>query len=311
MSFFTRISYYKQDLHKQIMQIKHKRMVNSGLHNNHFLYPAISMKTRLTVDFYAHLPIPQIIDEIAHLTSPHVFLWYFGPYGLKKAGVDFYKKNLISPLLAHRQLIFWLMDLTAWGAFRDRHVPITEVSSLAEEIENFSIPQIHCMNAADIFKKMEALDPASVAYFQKALRRGFIHKSSENAPTTDIPLHSILTCPVISEWSNHDASKCYSTLQYLEGCLLIEEIVQKSSLREVEIVFILPNDELKYYQDETNAFQQDVAFLVEKYGKSVRIKFYSFQYGEQEQHRPYNAPGKVYKKNELTCEDIRQQPGGV
>ena len=179
-----------------------------------------------------------------------------------------------------------------------------------DEIEKLSIPEIHCIRAADIFKKMEALDPISIDYFRKALRRSFIHKSSENAPDSHIPLQSILNCPVASEWAHKDASKCYSTLQYLEGCLLVEEIVQKSAEQEVDILFVLPNDELKYYQDATGAFEQDVAFLLHHSDKRVQIQFYSFPYGENEQHRPYNAPGKVYKKNELTCDAIVQQPVG-
>jgi hypothetical protein len=245
------------------------------------------------------------------MTSPQVVLWYIGTYGLKVQGVRFYQKGVLGPIWSlQKETRFWLVDLTAWGALRERGVKTHQFSSLVERIETWGGP-LKCLKASDMFKRMEKLDPSEIDYFKKALRKEFVHLASEKSPKVNIPVGELFEgkCPVVEEWSSHDAGKFYSALQYLEGCLIIEEIVRTCLGKEkIEIIFVLPNDELKYYRDETDAFQRDVSFLLEhRFGsrlKDVKVTFYSFTYGEEISHRPYNAPGKVFKKNELSCDDI-------
>jgi hypothetical protein len=273
----------------------------------------------ITIEYKEHLPLPQITAEIAQMASPHVLLWYIGIYGLKKEGVRFYRDSIIDPIVKkHENAQFWLVDLTAWGALRNPQISINTTSSLVDKIEEFGIQNVKCIKSSETFEKMQAIkDQVVIQHFQKALQRDFVHKSSQEFPESQIKVKDLFTqeCPIVSPCHEMDASKCYSALQYLEGCLLIDQVVQECLKEEkIEIVFALPNDELKYYRDDTNAFQKDVEFFLNhKYGsklRDVKVTFYSFEYGDDVNHRPYNAPGKVFNKNELSCDDILKKPEG-
>ena len=86
-------------------------------------------------------------------------------------------------------------------------------------------------------------------------QRDFIRKPSQHVPDYSISLRETFqdNCPVASDWYDVDNSKCYSILQYLEGCLLVEDAIDqnKQHNEDIQIVFVLPNDEIKYYKDES------------------------------------------------------------
>ncbi len=272
----------------------------------------------VNIEYRDKLTTSQVITTISQIPSPHVIMWYIGSHGLKKEGVKYYKDFLINPIIERaNHPSFDLLDLTAWAALGDSKIPITKVSSFAEKIDTFATINLRCIKSADIFKKMQKLeDRELIDYFRAALSREFIRKSSEAMPDRNIKLGMVLdhNCAVLSDWFNIDTSKGYSVLQYLEGCLLIEEVVQNclrfQNNNDIELIFALPNDELKYYRDETNAFKQDVEFLLKHRmgsilkGSRINIKFLAFQYGDSAHQRPYNAPGAVFKRNELQLSDV-------
>ena len=91
--------------------------------------------------------------------------------------------------------------------------------------------------------------------------------------------------------------------------MIVRRITKTSN--DFQLVFALPNDEADYYRDEEDSFRKDVAFLIEKqFGHcfienlNIDIQFLSFNYGDQLKSRPYNAPGKVIRKNEFCLEQI-------
>ncbi len=269
------------------------------------------------VEFMDGLSIQQVTEEINKLSAPQVIVWYIGCYGLRKTGVQFYKEFLISPILkGNTRATFWLVDLTGWNAFKNVSGSIYKTNSCADTIENFSDPRIKCIRSAKIFKKMQGLDKELTDYFQKAVLKDFIRDPSKNFPDRNIRVGEIFSnnCPAMSNWFDSDVSKSYSAFQYLEGCLLIEEVfieIANKATNNIEIVFPLPNDELKYYWDANRSFEKDVSFLICKRCKelnintfNIQIKFLAFKYGSQEHHRPYNAPGCILKKNDLSLEDV-------
>ncbi len=256
-----------------------------------------------------------MVEEIKKLEFPQIFLWYIGISGLKQGGVDFYRDFIISPLMeAQNHSAFWLVDLTAWGALRRSQNSITQFSSLCENIDGFSINGIKVVKTSDIFARMKNItDPIVLKYFRRAMKRAFIKASSEDVPLTNITIRSIFgdDCPILEDLYDCDASRCYSILQYLEACLLIEKIVLQSAQKEIQIVFALPNDEIKYYKDREGSFQKDVEFLINQAlccdGLIINVKFLCFRYGDNKSHRPYNAPGNVLKKNRLKRNNITNQ----
>lgn len=270
------------------------------------------------VEFIEGLSIEQVTEEINQLLAPQIIVWYIGCYGLRKTGVQFYKESLISPVFKENvQATFWLVDLTGWNAFKNASGSIYKANSCTDTIESFLDARIKCIRSSKIFKKMQNLDKELTDYFQKAVLRDFIREPSKNFSDRSILVGEIFSndCPVMANWFDCDASKSYSAFQYLEGCLFIEEvfmdIVSSRSTNHIQIVFPLPNDELKYYRDANGSFEKDVNFLISKRCNElnidtfdIQITFLAFKYGSHEQHRPYNAPGCILKKNDLSLEDV-------
>lgn len=275
----------------------------------------IAQQHIVKVDFLEQLSTEQIVSEIIQLSTPQVIIWYIGCDGLRMSGAQFYRDFLINPILKQKEdASFWLIDLTGWNGLKNRKYSFQSASSCCDAIEKFSCSKIACIKSSQIFQKIQTLDDISlINYLRKAIRKSFVHKASINFPNKNILVRELFSnnCPVMIEWYNIDVAKAYSTLQYLEGCFLVEEIfmqlIARHSTNEFQIVFALPNDELKYYKDSFDSFQNDIGFLISKRCEALNIKkvelhikFLAFQYGTELQHRPYNTPGKRLKKNNLT-----------
>lgn len=274
---------------------------------------------QVNVEFLdAPLSKEQIVSYISNLSNPHVVVWYIGCNGLRSAGVQFYQDFLISPILMnHSEVTFWLVDLTAWGAFKKQQCSVLNYNSACEVIENMCHRQVKCIRSADIFDRMQKMAETDlVEYFHRALSKSFISSQSKPFQDSNILTGDIFSwhCPVASHWYNHDSSKTYSVFQYLEGCLIVEKILAQNLLNnnfDVQVIFVLPNDEIKYYMDSQNSFQEDVKFLVSKQCEvlginnvRLQVSFLPFTYGLILQDRPYNAPGKVLKSRDLSGKDI-------
>jgi hypothetical protein len=159
-------------------------------------------------------------------------------------------------------------------------------------------------------------DVEIIEYFRGSLEKNFIQHASKDFPDKNIRVADIFAkpCPIMVDRFDQDVSKAYSGFQYLEGCLLVEEIFMRLLERkpgDFQIVFALPNDELKYYKDSLDSFQKDVQFLISKRCEFLnisnvylQIQFLAFQYGTAGHHRPYNAPGPVFKANRFSYEHV-------
>ena len=188
---------------------------------------------------------------------------------------------------------------------------------VSEDIQHSISGRIQTIHSAEIFTRMQGVsDEDLIKYFETALQRDFIRKSSEAESPTNITVGSLFhnECPILSLWYGTDAAKSYSTIQYLEAFFLIETIIQQHLIRnptqDIQIALALPNDETKYYWDKTQAFQQDLElFILHRFPHllediKISVIFFPFDYGNALYQRPYNAPGKVYKKSELSYQDI-------
>lgn len=270
------------------------------------------------VTFSTKLSTLQIVENINNLTAPHIVLWYIGCCGLKAAGVDFYRECIISPILFQNpDATLWLLDLTAWAAFKNQQASISNSSGCCDTIEQLLQHRMQCIRSADIFKRMINLsDKPLLSYFRKALQRTFISRKSKSFPKTNIKIQEIFPNPssLISAFNKFDTNAAYSTFQYLEGCLIVERIFLeqlKKHTTNLELVFALPNDELEYYRDLENSFQKDIQFLLSFHCEkqnikhaSIHIQFLSFEYGKHQQDRPYNNPGTNIRKTQLSYEKI-------
>ncbi len=273
-------------------------------------------KNHVSVEFTEGMPLCQIIGNLQNIPNLHIVLWYIGCYGLKKTCVEFYKKFIISPILEKTfNTTLWLVDLTAWNSFKIKKSSIHHYNSCSTTIESFPGKTIKSLKSSAIFEKMCNLKCMSeIDYLKNALARDFLIQPSQHFPKSHVQIDEVFpkNSWIATHFSGRDTAKTYSIFQYLEGYLIIDEIITKVApspeSNSLEIAFLLPNDELKYYRDHSNSFQKDIEFLLTKRAHispiNLKIKFFNFEYGDSPEHRPYNAPGRTFKKNKLTYEDI-------
>jgi hypothetical protein len=115
-----------------------------------------------------------------------------------------------------------------------------------------------------------------------------------------------------------DTGKFYSSLQYVEGCFIIQTILERifckpiaHSQKRVDIQFILPNDEYKYYFDLHSTFQKDVHYIVAHTCSllgvdsiSVNVEFLTYPFGDDFSKRPYNGTSGDKSLKHLDLSDL-------
>lgn len=269
------------------------------------------MMIKVIVNYNHATDISEILPQINCVANPHIVLWYIGQHGLRGNSLNFHRQ-IIAPIYENnKNALFWLYDLTAWGALKNPNISISKKSRHTTKISSIDSQRIKCISAADIFNKMQTItDHTCINYLQKALARDFIWQASRSALPAGIMIEDLFknNCQLLKKYGQSDTNHAYSMLQYLEGCLLVDQIVNitmsTNSQKCMQLFFILPNDEIKYYQDKTNVFAKDIEFLLkQRYnlvgGLKIIVNFFPFKYGEFEHHRPYHDFGAAVKSSEL------------
>ncbi len=259
---------------------------------------------QVNVAFKKNLTRTALINEIAKIDQPQVILWYMGAYGLREQAANYYRKDLKKILDLRNQAACVLYDLTAWRALKSSETKIEDFNLNADRINEIAKVEqlrIKCFKSSDFFKWLKTEENAKIcAYFKETvLKREFIFQKSKQFDEVNIKIGQVFenACPILENEYERDCSKEYSALQYVEGCYLVNRLLEESlsnSSSEVNLVFALPNNEADYYQDPLNSFAQDITVLLqEKLGnqvqKKVNIMFYTFQFGKDSSNRPYNA----------------------
>lgn len=285
-----------------------------GVNNADYL-----LALRVSVNFIEGLSTERVIERVAGSKNPQIILWYIGCHGLKEESVRYYKDSIISPILSlNGSSTFWLVDLTAWGAFHNLKGSVQNKNHCCEKLEKFLDGQIKCIRSSEYFKYIQKIDDLkTISYFKRALRRDFIAKSSQSFEDKNILVHQILNdkSQIMSDFFQMDVSKAYSAFQYFEGCWIVDQIfsriAEKDIENEIELIFALPNDEVKYYKDQENSFENDLTFLIKKRCKELNIlkiklnvAFISVSYGSSMSQRPYNVRGKSLNSSQLSIESV-------
>jgi len=266
-----------------------------------------NFECKFNVSYLENLTDHELLHAIASIANPQVLLWYIGSHGLKADGVNFYKEKISSILTASNNASCFLLDLTAWAAFYNNDAKIGTSSRCADQINSFNISKLKCIKASEIFSQICTLkNPEIIHHFRDCVTaRTFVRQKSSEARETGIKVGKIFdsNCQILERLFEQDAGKCYSVVQYVEGCFLARQIIesQLEGSGDINIVFSLPNDESKYYKDENNSFKTDVEILVKNTlnnfdsKRNVNIYFFTFNYGDALYKRPYNEGKKVLK----------------
>lgn len=271
----------------------------------------------LEVKFHENIDLKSLESISFNNEFPQIILWYIGRNGLKNKTVEYYRDNIIHPILQnYPNGTFWLVDLVAWNGFKNKHTTIHNSSSYSKAINNLHDPRIKAISSSRIFQDMVKIDdPRIINTFNHISRKKFIKDASALYPDTGIKTEELFVKkPLFGDfYLKQDTSKSYSFFQFVEGCLIVQHVIESylqgyKLSSDIEIVFILPNDELKYYIDSSKSFRRSIDTILSSCYKdrdfNLFVDFLSVPFGKSSDCRPYNVKDKSPNKNELSLDEI-------
>ncbi len=256
-------------------------------------------------------PPEAIVKSLASIEGPvDVYCWYEGPQGLPRSGASFMKESIFEPLFAlKKDAHLCLYSLKFW----DLKKSVTKMSTftpLGEAINRINRAAIECIYSSSFFRYCMQFSKENALYNfinEELPKKEWLIELSAHHRKNGTKIAALFDnqSSLFDCIKDLDVCAAYSLMQYVEGYYLIRESVEKGLLKgqkKIEIAFILPNDEGKYYQD----FPKDIEKMLRlDFGKSlmnieVNIAFQCFQYGKSLTSRPYidktNQAQKVGEK---------------
>lgn len=240
-----------------------------------------------------------IVDRIASIYYPvDVYCWYEGTDGLPRAGAEFMRKYIFDPLCQQKwDIKFYLYSLRAWDFSPNRFNSLA-TNALGQTINRINKKVIECLESSDFFRYCAAFsdDSSFYKYIQEEFpKKTWLLDISAKRKECGIKVGQLFddtSTTLLDCVKDLDANKAYSLMQYLEGYYLIRESVRKAlekGRQVVNIAFVLPNDEGKYYcelpKDIEGMLQRD--FGKDLSGISINITFNFFNYTTDKRARPY------------------------
>ena len=257
------------------------------------------------------MPIQTIIESLSSLQDPlDVFCWYEGTQGISAAAAAFSRTSIIEPLLkAKEDAKIYLYSLRGWD-FKKSLSKLAYSSSLSDEINKINSSKVQCLEASAFFRYClkNSYNSQFYDFTSKELpkKKWVVVLSSSKKDThktvSDIfENHSSLFDCIKKE----DAAKAYSAIQYIEAYYLIQKAIETrlyNNPKCIEIAFVLPNDEGKYYLDLPQDIEKmlQINFGRKLDGINIHISFHSFEYGNSVEDRPYINRDKTVAKVDKT-----------
>lgn len=266
---------------------------------------------RIQVEIFSEPSSPNlIVKKLISIKGPvDIYCWYEGPYYLPKSGAQFMKNCIFEPLYKSKQdAKLCLYSLKAWS--KENIADMKPSEPLGKAINRINTAVVQCIYSSSFFQYcMEVSKESSLyAFIKEELpKKKWLFNLSEGRKPTGITVAKLFSdrTSLFDCIKNLDLALAYSPMQYVEGYYLIQESVKKGLLegeKKIEIVFLLPNDESKYYVDFTNDIETmlQLDFGKDLMGIEIRISFHFFKYGEVLTLRPYvdkaKNPSKVKAK---------------
>jgi len=239
-----------------------------------------------------------IVKQLASIEGPvDVYFWYEGSQCLPQSGAVFMKQQIFDPLYKVKQdAKLCLYSLRAWD-FKRNITTMASSTPLGEAINRINIAAIECIYSSSFFRYCSQVSTESdlYAFMRDELpKKEWLFKLSETQRKSGTTISAFFNdrSSLFDCIKDLDVSSAYSVMQYVEGYYLIRESVKKGLLngqKRIEIAFVLPNGESKYYID----LPKDIEKMLQlDFGKDlidveVNISFQFFQYGDSITSRPY------------------------
>lgn len=270
--------------------------------------------------------MPGVVECLSTLGSRNIILWYIGCYGLKKSCVEFYKKEIILPVLKNSLVTtFWLVDLTAWFGLKDVRGSIKTDSSLSCDIEKMGSVYFEVIRSSETFRNIsEFAQKLTLENLISSMNSIVSAKPHKNERRTGILLEDLFPgdVPLLNPFKKQDSGEFYAALQYIEGLFIVQKILDhlfsanKDFAQEnLSIQFVLPEDEYKYYLCSNASFETDLYLIVVNFCKligiekiSLNIEFLSFPFRKNKSRRPYNGVENDKTIKNLALEELSGLP---
>lgn len=269
-------------------------------------------------------PAESIIKGLSSIKGPlDVYFWYEGTRSLPKLGAQFMTEQLFKPLYKLKQDIkLCLYSLKAWN-FSKVVSKMPFKTPLGEAISSINSKALECIYSFSFFQfcAQPIKQKRLYTFLSEELpKKEWLVKLSSTQQKKGITVGAFFNnqSSLFDCIAGLKLSCAYSAMQYVEAYYLVQESVKKglaNGQKRIEIVFVLPNDESKYYVD----LAKDIESMLElDFGKAllgieVNITFHFFQYGNSESARPYidirpNAPEVNAKEVGSYFDFLSQQP---
>lgn len=242
----------------------------------------------------------ELAGAIEELSNPgvQVITWFLGRKGLRKDWLLYCRDDLMNVVReVAANCFFYLYDIRNWANLANPSIDRTKIqgSKVTARIRRLAPGDICCLDSASYFQFLKDCNNERLIDYTNSVlwKREVIWEKSENMPLSGVSIEDSLGSSQLLEGiRKRDVLGAYSGLQYLEGCYLIQKVIERcadSDSPRLDIVFLLPNDEYEFY--DSGGFENDVRELIcRQYGelnKPVTISFIPFLWGNDVKERPY------------------------
>ncbi len=256
-------------------------------------------RTKIALRILKEPCLPEVIvKQLASIEGPvDVYFWYEGSQCLPQSGAVFMKERIFDPLYKLKHDVkLNLYSLRAWD-FKRNISTIPNSTSLGEAINRINTIAVECIYSSSFFRYCMQVSKESdlYAYINDELpKKDWLLQLSADKEKTGKTVSVFFSerSSLFDCIKDLDISSAYASMQYVEGYYLIQESIKKGlskGQKKIEIAFVLPNDESKYYLD----LPKDIEKMLElDFGKAlagveINISFQFFQYGDSLIARPY------------------------
>lgn len=249
-------------------------------------------KSSITIDIQPDPVWPiEVINNLVTIEGPvDIYCWYEGPTCLPIKGATFMQKYLFEPLFElKKDAKLLLYSLNGWN-FNTKAIAsnIPRTTRLGRAINDINKVAIECIYASSFFNYCtKTVDENPIYDFikEELPKKTWLSDLSQDRKPIGMTIGDFFnqTISLLDCINERDVIKSYSMLQYVEGYYLIREAINRGleqKQQKIEIAFMLPNDEAKYFQD----YPQDIErMLLIDFGDAlsgieINIRFRFFKY---------------------------------
>ena len=255
------------------------------------------IQVELTKEILSPEAVVKVIASIEGAVD--VICWFEGKTYLPLGGATFLKEKILKPLFqAKSDATLCLYSFKDSWNFKKTVSQMPVSTPVGAAINKLHKAALCCLCAADFFRYCASISSKSPLYslVSEALpKKQWLFDLSKDWPTIMKVSALFDNRPSLFDCIQEmDVNAAYSAMQYCEGYYLVRHSVQRAldaGEKTIQIVFVLPNDEGKYYKD----FADDIAEMLQSdfqdalKGVNVDIRFCFYAYGTSLEQRNYSS----------------------